>query len=119
MMTTEQRIRFDFLRAGPFVPAEYVRDYYGLPWPLGPDAELAFEKFRNQLPRWVRYPDGQVSRYDLERFMSRQHVLPQKWMAIRLGMQSSSLGQLLDRLPDLGLSPGRYVVFDEFVADSL
>jgi hypothetical protein len=42
-MTPEQTERFEMLRSGPCVPLDYVRDYYGVGWPLGASVANSYE----------------------------------------------------------------------------
>lgn len=118
-MTPEQSQRFDMLRSGPCVPLEYVRDYYGLEWPLSAPAASSFESYAGTLRRRVKCPDGHLSRYELEGFMSRNDLLTKKWMGARLGMSVASLEALLSKLDEFGMQASRYVVGTEFVAESL
>ncbi len=85
-MTPEQSQRFEMLGSGPCVPVAYVRDYYGLAWPLGDPEARFFESYIRTLARRDACPDGHVSRYELEGFMSRNDVLTKKWMGARLGI---------------------------------
>jgi hypothetical protein len=118
-MTPEQRQRFEMLRSGPCVPLDYVRDYYGLEWPLQGPAASSFGTYVRTLPRRVNCPDGHLSRYELEGFMSRNDVLTKKWMGTRLGMSVGSLDTLLLKLDVFGMQASRYLVGSEFVAESL
>src|SRR5437867_4644078 len=97
-MTDQEQHRFDFLRQGPCVPHQYIRDYYGLPWPLPNDLRPDFEGWQGQLKKRPNCGEGAVSRFELESFMQKRGVVPKKWMAGRLGMQVVSLDELLGRL---------------------
>ncbi len=118
-MTPEQSQRFEMLRSGPCVPLDYVRDYYGLEWPLIAPAASSFEGYIRTLRRRVSCPGGHLSRYELEGFMSRNDVLTKKWMGARLGMSVPSLDTLLSQLDVFGMQASRYIVGSEFVAESL
>lgn len=118
-MTTEQNQRLEMLRSGPCVTLDYVRDYYGLAWPLSASRANAFEGYARTLRRRVTCPDGHLSRYELEGFMSRDDVLTKKWMGARLGMSVDSLDTLLAKLDALGMQASRYLVDSEFVVESL
>jgi hypothetical protein len=50
--------------------------------------------------------------------MSRNNVLTKKWMGARLGMSVGSLDTLLSNLAAFGMQPNRYLVGNEFVAES-
>ncbi len=118
-MTPEQSQRFEMLKSGPCIPLDYVRDYYGLTWPLIGAAASSFERYVQTLPRRVICPDGHLSRYELEGFMSRNDFLTKKWMGVRLGMSVGSLETLLSKLDVFGMQASRYLVGSEFVAESL
>lgn len=118
-MTARERLNFEMLRTGPCVSAEYVTDFYGLPWPLPHDAGRDFNTWTAQLPRRRTCSDGYGSRYELEAFLQHQGLLPKKWMAARFGMTEPALDEVLARLPDLGMRPSRYVVYPELIAKSL
>ncbi len=117
-MTDEQQRRFDFLRAGPCVPGEYVRDYYGLKWPLAGEPAKLFNHFVGTLPRrWPEAcPAGEISRFELEDFMASYQMVTKKWMAASFGMTPGSLDALLDKLDVLGMQRSRYDL-GEFVAE--
>jgi hypothetical protein len=111
--------RFDFLRQGPCVPSQYVRDYYGLPWPLPDDLRTDFEAWQRQLRRRVDCGEGNIPRYELETFMQQKNVVPKKWIGARLGMTVASLDQLLSGLRGIGMRPQRYVAYDDLIDESL
>ena len=92
-MNNQERQRFDFLRRGPCVPVDYVRDYYGLAWPLSAELRQDFEAWRSRLRRPVDCGDEAVSRYELESFMQQKDVEPKKSMGARLGMTVRLAGQ--------------------------
>lgn len=117
-MNAQERQRFDFLRQGPCVPAEYVRDYYGLTWPLSDDLRSDFEAWRLRLRRPVDCDHG-ASRYELETFMQQKGLEPKKWMGARLGMTVASLVDVLSHLSVLQMRRQRYDVYPELVAKSL
>ena len=50
-MTTGQNQRFQMLRSGPCVTLDYVRDYYGLAWPLSASGASSFEGYARTLRR--------------------------------------------------------------------
>ena len=81
----------------------YVRDYYGLDWPLPDDVRPDYEKWLRQRNRPYNCGHGWASRYELENFLQQKAILPKKWMAASLGTNVSSLEQLLGRL----LAPDR------------
>src|SRR5580692_3143788 len=110
-MTEQEQQRFDILRQGPCVPAEYVSDYYGLPWPLPDDLRPDYEAWVSHLKRRPNCGEGQVSRFELESFLQQKNVVPKKWMGARLGMKVASLDELLARLKDIGMRPQRYIVY--------
>src|SRR5258708_3881409 len=112
-MTDKHQQRLDMLRQGPCVPSEYVRDFYGLPWPLPDDMRPDFETWVSQLKRRYSCGEGRISRYELESFMQQKDVVPKKWMAARLGMEGASLEKLLSRLKDIGMRQQRYVDYSE------
>ena len=118
-MSPEELERLDFLRQGPFAPLQYIGDYYGLPWPLPDEARADFETWLGQLRRRTTYPDGSVSRVELERFLDRQNVVPKRWMAARLGMQPASLDDLLSQLSRIGMRAQRYIVYPELIDEAL
>lgn len=60
-----------------------------------------------------------ASRFDIEGFAVRADVLSRKWMAARLGMKQTSLGDLLANLDKFGMQQSRYELGSEFIADSL
>ena len=118
-MDEHEQQRFDFLRQGPCVPVQYVRDYYGLPWPLPGDLRPDFEAWQRRLPRRVNCGEGCVSRYEVETFMQQRNVVPKKWIGARLGMKVVSLDELLSRLQDIEMRPQQYVVYADLIAESL
>jgi hypothetical protein len=117
-MNSEEQQRFDFLRQGPCVPPEYIRDFYGLPWPLPEDVRQDYELSRSQRRKPSNCVNESVSRYELESFMARRNLVPKKWMAARLGMTEVSLDELFARLDELGMRRQRYVVYNDLIADS-
>jgi hypothetical protein len=118
-MNGPERQRFDFLREGPCVPVEYVRDYYGLTWPLSVDLRQDFEAWRGRLRRPAHCGDEAVSRYELESFMQQKDVETKKSMGARLGMTVDSLEQVLSHLSGLQMRRQRYDVYPDLVARSL
>jgi hypothetical protein len=118
-MTLEQERRLEMLRSGPCVPLGYIRDYYGLDWPLSGAAAAAFEQYRKTLRRREPCPADRLSRYELEGFMARAEAVTRKWMGARLGMDEASLDALLSRLEAFGMQRGRYEIGNAFVAESL
>ncbi len=117
-MTGQEEQRFDFLRAGPCVPVEYIGEYYGLEWPFHGELLADFEAWASRSRRRVNC-GGDVSRYEVEAFMGHQRIVPRKWMAARLGMTTGSLDRLLDRLPEMGLRPQRYIVYPQLISEAL
>ena len=118
-MTDQEQQRFEMLRHNPCVTPEYVRDFYGLPWPLPDDVRADYDAWTSQLKRRYNCGQGGISRYELESFLQQKSVVPKKWMAARLGMKVGSLDELLGRLNDLGMRPQRYVVYSQLIAESL
>lgn len=118
-MSPEQEQRLHSLSSGPCAPGDYIRDYYGLAWPLSPDTAVALDQYRNGSRRPTTCPAGQWSRHEIEGFMVRSDVLPRKWMGARLGMTVASLDALLAKLDAFGMQRSRYEVGSEFIADSL
>jgi hypothetical protein len=118
-MTEQEQQWFDMLRQGPCVPDGYVRDYYGLDWPLPDDVLPDYEKWLRQRNRPYNCGHGWASRYELENFLQQKAILPKKWMAASLGTDVSSLEQLLGRLDDIGMRRQRYVVYDDLIDESL
>lgn len=118
-MNAQEQERFDSLHRGSCVPITYIRDYYGLPWPLTEHVRADFEVWQRQRGRRRGCAEGAASRYDLEEFMQQKDVMPKKWMAARLGMRVASLDELLARLTDLGMRPQRYAVYADLIAASL
>lgn len=111
--------RLAILRQGPCVPADYIRDYYGLPWPFTGDLQHDFEIWRGGLRRPVHCEGDAFSRFEIEGFMEQRRIVPRKWMAASLGMTEGSLDELLTRLPQLGLRPSRYLPYNDLVATDL
>ncbi|MGD0898515.1 MAG: hypothetical protein ABR915_11810 [Thermoguttaceae bacterium] len=118
-MTPEQQQNFDLLSHGPWVPVQYVADYYGVTWPFAGDLRHDYDLWESQLRRRPAHGEGQVSRYLIEDFMQRKQVIPKKWMGAHLGMAPASLDALLGRLEGIGLRRQRYVVYPEMIAESL
>ncbi|MGA2032581.1 MAG: hypothetical protein ABSG68_10010 [Thermoguttaceae bacterium] len=118
-MTPEQQQRLDFLAHGSCAPIEYISDYYGLSWPFVDGLAHDYQLFESQARRQAACAVGQASRFLIESFMQRKHVVSKKWMGARLGMTEESLDVLLTRIDELGLRPQRYVVYPEMIADSL
>ena len=118
-MNELEQHRFNFLRNGPWVPFQYVEDYYGLPWPLPNELLHDYETWQSQLRRRVNCAEGEVSRHELETFMQRKNVIPKKWMGAQLGMKVDSLDELLSRLKDIGMHRQRYVIYPDLIAQSL
>ncbi len=118
-MTPEEQKRLAFLSQGPCAPPTYIKDFYGLDWPLCGEANEDFARWREKFRRPTGCSEVEPSRFELEMFLQQQRVLSKKWMAVRLGMQIDSLEEILPRLPDLGLRTQRYVVYPEFISDSL
>lgn len=118
-MNEDEQVRFDNLRNSACVPTRYITEYYGLPWPLPEDMRPDFEAWTSQLPRRVSCGEAQVSRYEVETFMQKKDVVPKKWMGARLGMTVESLNELLNGLPEIGMSSQRYVVYADLIAESL
>jgi len=118
-MNNQERERFDFLRQGPCVPHHYVRDYYGLPWPLPDELAKDFGAWQAQLKKRADCGEHGISRFELETFMRQKGVVPKKWMAARLGMQEASLNELLANLTGIGMCLQRYVVYPDLIAESL
>ena len=118
-MDAQEQERFDCLRQGPCVPVQYVRDYFGLPWPLADDLRPEFEAWLGQRRRPANCGEGSISRYEVETFMQQKSVLPKKWIGARLGMEEASLNELLSRLKDIGMRLQRYVVYVDLIAESL
>jgi hypothetical protein len=118
-MNEQEWQRFDFLRQGPCVPVEYIRDYYGLTWPLSDDLLQDFEAWRKGLRRPVNYGEDAVSRYELESFMQQKDVVPKKWMGARLGMTVDSLEDVLSHLSGLQMRRQRYDIYSDLIAKSL
>jgi len=108
-MTEHEQERFDSLRAGPCVPAAYVQEYYGLPWPLPNEAGEDYAQWAGGLRRPAACGAG-VSRYELETFLQQQKAAPKKWAAAELGMDEASLDRVLEALPRLGMRKQRYVM---------
>lgn len=119
IMTPAQEECLEMLSRGPCVTSSYVRDYYGLTWPLSEDVRPDFEAWVKQLPRRPACPEGQVSRYELESFLLQKKLVSKKWMGACLGMQVSSLEALLTRLGDIGMRRQRYVVYEELISEAL
>lgn len=118
-MTPEQIQRFEMLKSGPCVSFGYLRDYYGIDWPLSKEGESWFTKYVGTLRMPAKCSNGCLSRYELEGFMARSELLTKKWMAARLGMEVDSLEKVLAKLDLFGMQANRYLVGTEFVAESL
>jgi hypothetical protein len=118
-MTPQEEQRFNFLRSGQCVPVDYVRDYYGLQWPLEGDLLHDYGVWVGRFRRTDQCPGDAVPRYDLEAFMQQKQVVPKKWMGARLGMTVASLDRLLDRLRDIGLPPQRYIIYPQLISEAL
>lgn len=118
-MSPEQEHRLHFLSSGPCVSGDYVRDYYGLAWPLAADTASAFDHYRSTSRRPTKCPAGQWSRHEVEGFMVRSDVLTKKWMGARLGLTVAALDRLLAKLDTFGMQRSRYELGSEFAADSL
>ena len=115
-MTDLEADRFDMLCRGPCVTADYVRDYYGLPWPLPEDVRQDYESWAGGLRRRPACGEGRVSRFELEAFMQQKDVIPKKWMAARLGMVPASLDEVLAGLHGIGMRAPRYVIYADLIA---
>jgi len=118
-MIEQERENFESLRSGSCVSDDYVRGYYGLSWPLPDDIRQDLETWLAPRPKKRHCGDSEISRYALEEFMQQKRVLPKKWMAARLGMETRSLEELLASLQEIGMRPQRYAVYSEFVAEEL
>lgn len=118
-MSPEQEQRLHFLASDPCAPGDYIREYYGLAWPLAPDTTSALVQYRTASRRPTKCSAGQWSRHEIEGFMVRSDVLPRKWMGARLGMTVASLDVLLGKLDVFGMQRSRYEVGSEFIADAL
>ena len=117
-MTPKQDMRLAMLSSGPCVPFDYVRGYYGVEWPLSDQSVAAFDSYVETLKRRARCPTGQVSRVELEGFMSLNNLLPKKWTGARLGMTVEPLNDLLSKLGAFGMQRERYELGSEFVTES-
>ncbi len=107
-MNAEESERLTFLSVGEkkgCVPTQFIRDFYGLPWPLPDDLGRDFAAWQRQLRRRAKCKDGEVSRYELETFMQQKGVMPKKWMGARLGMTTKSMNDLLLGLDRLQMRP--------------
>jgi hypothetical protein len=118
-MNPQETQRFEFIRQGGCVPVEYVRDYYGLTWPMEGDVSDDYEAWRSQLRRPSNCNADCVSRYEIEAFMQQKGVVPKEWMGARLGMKVASLDELLARLRQIGMRAERYLAYTELVAETL
>jgi hypothetical protein len=119
MMTPDEKERFDRLREGPCVSPQYIKEYYGLPWPFEDELKQDFERWSTKVHRKNQCSEDSVSRYELESFMTQGRLVPLTWMAARLGMVPDSLRELLLHLHELGMRPQRYQVYAELISDSL
>ncbi len=119
-MTSEQSERFEMLRSGQMrhalvmcgITTGWISLYTTLS--LAP-----LRRYTDSLRRRVPCPEGQLSRYELEGFMSLNDFLTRKWMGARLGMSEPSLNGLLLKLVDLGMQSSRYDVGSGLVVESL
>lgn len=101
------------------MPIEYVRDFYGIEWPLRDELREDFESWQGQLRRPAQCARGTLSRYELEGFMQRARVVSKKWMGARLGMSTESFDLFLTRMQAVGLRPQRYVIYPEMISEDL
>ena len=117
-MNQQEQVRFDMLRNGPCVTVAYLQDYYEIRYPLRDDLHVEFTAWGNTLKRRQLCGDQRISRYELETFIQQQGVIPNKWMAARLGMKLNSFEQLMERIQLLNMRRTRYQVFEELVAET-
>jgi hypothetical protein len=119
IMNDQQQARFDALRLGPSVTGKYVQEYYGLTWPFSDDFREDFENWQRTRPKPSVLTEDSISRYELEKFMQQQSVIPKMWMGARLGMDVDSLKALLDGLKKIGMPAHRYNIYSDLVSDAL
>lgn len=118
-MTAKDKKRLAMLRGGPDANLEYLKDYYGLDWPLSDANADVFDAFLRPSHSRQKHRKGMVSRIDIEGFMALNDLLPRKWAAAQMGMTTESLGEILKKIDTIGMLRSRYEVGNEFVADSL
>lgn len=118
-MTSDQEQHLQLLASGQCVPGDYIRDYYGLTWPLSPDTALALDQYRKTSRNPAKCGESQWSRYEIEGFMARFDLLTKKWMGARLGLTSPALDRLIAKLDVFGMQRSRYEQGSEFIAESL
>ncbi len=118
-MNDPERTRFEMLRQGPCISADYLRDFYGLTYPWHDDLRQDFEKWASGRGRVAQCDEGKLSRYEVESFMRWQRVIPHGWMAVRLGMTRTSFQQTLAELARLGMKLARYAIYAELISESL
>ena len=118
-MKIQERLRFAMLRHGPDVTFAYVRDYYGLHWPLPDELEHDFGKWCMLKKRQPDRREDLISRYEIEAFMQQRSVVPKKWMAAQLGTDPASLDRVLEGLSEIGMRRERYEVYHDLIDRSL
>ncbi len=118
-MTAKEMKRLAMLRDGPNVNLEYLKDYYGLPWPLSREGATAFNSFARASHSHGKPGEDAISRISIESFMTLNDLLPRKWAAAQMGMTTESLAAVLARINTVGMLNSQYEVGGEFIADSL
>lgn len=118
-MTPEDKERLEMLRDGPNATLRYIKDYYGLDWPLSKNSQAAFYSYQRTPNNRSKSLKGRISRYEIEGFMALNDLFPKKWAAARMGMAAESLDAVLDNIGKIGMLRSRYEIGTEFIAESL